>query len=362
MRETISRGDGRAERVALALSVPVIVVDAQFEILFVNPAAEEFFGTSASQLYRQRLSDVLPPENPLLSTLPQVRAGPVAQHGVPIRTGRGRLCIADVTMAPMTGMEGVVALTIQTRGFTERLDRQLVHRDSTRSLNGLAAVLAHEIKNPLSGIRGAAQLLEESAGQDDRELARLIRLESDRIRGLIDRMEACGDTAPVSLTPVNVHEVLDHVKKLARAGFARHASLADSFDPSLPLVPGDRDRLIQLFVNLVRNAADALPETGGQIVLATAFRPGMRVRGADGVTPRALPIEITVRDNGVGIAPDLVPRIFDPFVTTKSNGVGLGLALAAKIVSEHEGVIECDCARGRTEFRVLLPVAKDADV
>src|SRR4029077_13277698 len=192
------------------------------------------------------------------------------------------------------------------------------------SMSGMAAVLAHEIKNPLAGIRGAAQLLEESVPSSDRELAQLIYNEADRIRDLIDRMESFGDPMALTRNPVNIHEVLDRVKQVAETSFGRRLRIVENLDPSIPPVLGDRDNLIQAFMNIVRNAADAAPPDHGEIVLSTGYRPGVRIAvGGPGRAQRlSLPLEVTVKDNGSGIPADLLPNIFDPFVTTKTKGAG----------------------------------------
>ena len=350
--------DGAA-LIAGALPIPVLVVGAAHELLFVNPAAEQFFDTGAGLLLRQTLDDLVPFGSPLIPLVAQARerGASVGERTLDISTPRHGERIADVMVTPLSEPEGAVIVTLQERSLAQRIDRQLLHRGAVRSMHGMAAVLAHEIKNPLAGIRGAAQLLEDALPDSEKNLTQLICAETDRIRNLLDRMESFGDTRSFPRLPVNIHEVLDRVRNVAQSSFARGVTFSENFDPSLPAVLGDFDQLVQVFLNLVRNASDALPDGGGEITLTTGYRPGVRFGAAVAGERLSLPLEVTVRDNGSGVPPDLMPYIFDPFVTTKTYGTGLGLALVAKIVGDHGGVIECDSVPRRTVFRILLPKA-----
>jgi len=250
---------------------------------------------------------------------------------------------------------------LQERTRADKIDRQLTHRGAARSVTALASMLAHEIKNPLSGIRGAAQLLEQSADEDDRTLTRLICDEADRIVKLVDRMEIFSDERPVEREAVNIHVVLEHVKRIALSGFARYIRIVEEYDPSLPPVFANRDQLVQVFLNLVKNAAESIGDTSdGEIALTTAFRPGVRLTAPGTNTRVSLPLEFCIRDNGPGVPEDLVPYLFDPFVTSKPTGSGLGLAMVAKIVGDHGGIVECDSQPRRTTFRVLMPMFHEA--
>ena len=347
-----------------ALPQPIIVCAEDRQIAFVNYAAEAFFGASLSVLTRQRLDDLIAFGSPIISLVETVaaRRAPMTEYRVRIGSSRfGDERIADVFASPLSDNDGRVALLIQERTMADKIDRQMVSRGAARSVTGLASMLAHEIKNPLSGIRGAAQLLEQTVNNDEIPLARLIREETDRIVHLIDRVEVFGDERPMEREPINIHVVLDRVKLLARNGVARGIAFSEEYDPSLPPVYGNRAQLIQVFLNLMKNASEALERTQKpEIRFSTAFRPGIRI-SVTGVSERiSLPLEIVIEDNGPGVPPDILPFLFDPFVTTKQNGSGLGLALVAKIVGDHGGVIDCDSRPGRTKFRILLPVASGA--
>ncbi len=344
-----------------ALPHPVLVVAPDNTIAYANFAAEDFFQLSAPLLAKHRLDDMVAFGSPLLALTRQVRReqSSVNEYGVDLGSPKmGTNKLVDVYGGPLAEMPGCVLIMLQQRTMAQMIERQLTHRGAARSVTGLAAVLAHEIKNPLSGIRGAAQLLEGSLADGDRALTQLICAESDRICKLVDRMEVFGDERPLGRQPVNIHDVLDHVKQVATNGFARHISIVENYDPSLPPIPGNRDKLIQVFLNLVKNAAEAIGEerSDGQIILGTAFRPGVRLSVPGSKARVALPLEISVADNGPGVPEDLRPHMFDPFVTTKQNGTGLGLALVAKIIGDHGGVIECDSQSRRTVFRALMPM------
>jgi two-component system nitrogen regulation sensor histidine kinase GlnL len=250
-----------------------------------------------------------------------------------------------------------VVLTLTDGSTAAMLDRQLNFLGAARGATAMAAMLAHEIKNPLSGIRGAAQLLEQNASEADIELTQLIQDETDRIRNLIDRMEMFSDR-PIDRAPVNIHRVLDHVRRVSQSGFASHLRIVQEYDPSLPPVWGNRDQLVQILLNLVKNAAEAVTESGqehGEIHLITAYHHGVRI-AVPGTSERVhLPLQIIVRDNGPGIPEELRSNLFEPFVTTKRGGQGLGLALVAKLVSNHGALIECDSRPGRTSFRLSMP-------
>ena len=249
--------------------------------------------------------------------------------------------------APIVEDPDAIVLSIQAQGIARKIDRQLTHRGAARSMTAMAAILAHEVKNPLSGIRGAAQLLEGSLSGEDRALTKLICDETDRIVELIDRMEVFAARPPKPREPVNIHQVLDHVRRIAQAGFGRGMRVREEYDPSLPPVLGDRDRLIQVFLNLVKNAAEAASSRdNAEIVLTTAFKPGVRLAVPGSDRRVQLPLMVSVQDNGEGIPEDIRAHLFDPFVTTKAKGTGLGLALVAKIVDDHGGVIEFTSARG----------------
>jgi len=348
-----------AAAILAALPSAVVVVDGRGVIRTMNPAAEQLFGVSAAYMRRQPLHEVLTYDCPLLGLVARVRdeGSTIAEHGVTLAGPRMDPRLVDVQAAPLSEDHDSVIVTLQERSVARKIDRQLTHRGAARSVAGMAAVLAHEIKNPLSGIRGAAQLIGKSVDGVDRELITLISDETDRILKLVERVEKFSDPRPLQRAAINIHDVLEHVRKLAQTGFAKSVKMRDEYDPSLPPVYGNRDQLIQVFLNLVKNACEAAPSVGGEVVIRSAYRHGLRVAVSGTRSRLKLPIVVSIQDNGEGIPEDLRAHLFEPFVTTKAKGSGLGLALVAKTVEDHGGIVEVESQPRRTVFSVLLPVS-----
>lgn len=345
---------------------PVFCIGPDGHLSEANQACEHFFDLSRTLLTRRTLTDLVPAGSPLLALVEQVRqrgAG-ITEYAVDLATQRAigerqpgeRLL--DLYASPVASRPDHVIVVLQERSMADKMTRQLTHRGAARSVSAMSAMLAHEIKNPLSGIRGAAQLLEIDADEPSRELTTLIRTEVDRIVRLVDRFEVFADGAPPPFSAINIHEVLDHVMRLASSGFARNIRFQQDYDPSLPPVFGNWDQLVQVMLNLIKNAAEAIHDSRdeGEIVVSTAYRPGVRVVVPSSGERTSLPLEVCVIDNGPGIPDSLVEHLFEPFVTTKASGTGLGLATVAKIVSDHGGVVECERVKRGTMFRILLPL------
>ncbi|MGF1474446.1 MAG: nitrogen regulation protein NR(II) [Geminicoccaceae bacterium] len=345
-----------------ALSSPVLVVGFGLNVVFVNPAAEALLGASAPIVRGRRIDDLLAFGSHLTALLVQVAQShqSLSDYGVDLTTAKGEVRAVDVHVTPVGDPPNHVAAVLHPCSVARQMDRQWASRASARSVAQLAMTLAHEVKNPLSGIRGAAQLLEPNLGEEDRSLARLIYEEIDRIVGLVDRMEMFADERSLTPKPVNVHLVLEHVRRLAENGFGRHVRIVERYDPSLPPVAADRDRLVQLLLNLVKNACEAVPRRGGEVRLVTQYQQGMRIGSANTSDRIELPITIEVWDNGPGVPADLADNLFDPFVSTKGQGTGLGLSLVAKIVGDHGGTVNHENHGKGTLFRVRLPAFRTA--
>jgi len=340
---------------------PAMIIDATGALAALNEAAEELFGQGLPLLARGGFTAAFPAGSPLASLVARCAAvaGVVRERAMILAVHAHPPLEVDAAAAPLA--DGAVLLVLHPRGPLR--SEQSADTNRLRSAVGLGRMLAHEIKNPLAGIRGAAQLLKAGAGAEDIPLAQLIVDETGRIHRLVDRMQSFSEEAPPVRSAVNIHLVLDRVRALAASGVADGLEMRESYDPSLPAAWAEEDQLIQVFLNLVKNAAEAARARGdgrGEISMATAWRDGVRVRLGDGRRALAAPLEVKVTDNGPGVPASMRDQLFQPFVTTKVNGVGLGLALTAKMVAAHDGLIDFESEPGRTVFRVLLPVFADA--
>lgn len=341
-----------------ALPFAVLVIERDSSIAYMNGAAEQFFEQGATGLRGRRLNQLLPTDSPLFSLIAQSIAGQtsVAEYDVSISFPRGRPRNVAITAAPMMDGSSLTVVSLHEQSIARRINNQIAHRNAARSVTGLAELLAHEVKNPLSGIRGAAQLLEGAVVEpEDINLTRLICEETDRICDLVDRMGLFSD-GELNRSAVNIHLVLDRVRRVAQAGFGRHVEFVENYDPSLPAVYGNADQLIQVFLNIVKNACEAVPRTNGKITITTSFQHGIRLALPGGTSRVQLPLIVSVQDNGKGIPEDVAANLFDPFVTSKADGSGLGLALVAKVMGDHGGIVEFETSEEGTEFRLRLPM------
>ena len=344
--------------VLASLPFPILVVEHENKIIYVNSATEQFLGRGHSFLIEVPLKEIFSKHSPVFSLVNQVRSEAISvfEHDIDLSCTRGSSRRVNIQASPLVEDTEKVVISFHSYDTAWSIQRQLVHRRSARSVTAMASLLAHEVKNPLSGIRGAAQLLEGAVGPEDEPMAQLIKDEADRICKLVDRMAIFGEEGPPERAEVNIHEVLDRVHKLTTSECSESVKIITDYDPSLPSILANKDQLIQVFLNLVKNAVDALSGDEGVVRLCTGFRRGLRLI-APGSTDRAhLPLMISVADSGKGIPPDIMQNIFDPFVSTKSGSSGLGLALVAKLVHDHGGIIQVDSSEEGTCFRLYFPM------
>lgn len=341
-----------------SLPLPAVLIGPSGLIMDVNPPAETFLNASAKSLIGQPLLDRLSIDAPMEDALARVHAheSPLFIAEADVTTGERAPVQCALQMAPLQDNPGCVLLLISPREIAERLGRSMHVTSAAKSAIGMAEMLAHEIKNPLAGISGAAQLLAMGLGPEDLELTDLIVEETRRIVKLLEQVEQFGNLRPPARRAVNIHDALDRARRSALVGFGAHMNIVEDYDPSLPATFADNDQLMQVFLNLLKNASEAAGSKGGTIRLHTFYDHSLRRRRKDG-SGSILPLQVEIIDDGPGIPPEIASDIFEPFVSGRENGTGLGLALVSKIISDHEGWISVDSAPGRTAFRISLPLA-----
>ena len=350
---------GSSERALWAsLPVPAILVGADDRIVDINAAAEGFLNASAKAVSGTPVWDMIAVDAPLEDAFARSRTSQTALFVNDVDVGSGQRAPqqSQLQIAPLSGAEGVMILMISPRELAGRMTQNQSVKSAAKSAIGMAEMLAHEIKNPLAGITGAAQLLGMNLPPQDLELTDLIVAESRRIVKLLEQVEQFGNLTVPDRGKVNLHDVLDRARRSALLGFGAQMKIVEDYDPSLPLAWADKDQLLQVVQNLIKNASEAAGASGGTIRLHSYYEHSFRLRRADG-QGIALPLQIEVIDDGPGLPENIASDVFDPFVSGRENGTGVGLALVSKIVSEHDGWISVTSVPGRTVFRISLPRA-----
>ncbi|AZQ67922.1 PAS domain-containing sensor histidine kinase [Silicimonas algicola] len=341
----------------LSLPIPAFLIDPGDVLVEANPAAESFLNSSARSLRGTPVFDTLAIDAPLDDNIGRVRSEQASLFMNNVDVGGGNLApvSCNIQIAPMSNMPGFVLMLMEPRVLADRLGRSLSVKSAAKSAIGMAEMLAHEIKNPLAGITGAAQLLSMNLAPEDAELTDLIVSETRRILALLEQVEQFGNLRPPARRAVNIHDLLDRARKSAAVGFAAHMTIAELYDPSLPSTFVDSDQMVQVFLNLLKNAAEASKGSPGQITIRTFYDMSLRLRRKDKTA--TLPLNVEIIDDGPGLPPEIAQDVFEPFVSGRENGTGLGLALVSKIISDHDGWVSVDSIPGRTVFRISLPVA-----
>ncbi len=344
-----------------SLPVPALLIDEADNITDVNSACEGFLNASARSVIGTPVWDQIAVDAPIEEALERARRNgtPLFVNDIDVGSGNRAPLQCALQIAPLLGQPGTMILMIAPRELAGRMTQSQSVKSAAQSAIGMAEMLAHEIKNPLAGITGAAQLLSMNLPPEDLELTDLIVTESRRIVKLLEQVEQFGNLSAPELKPVNLHDVLDRARRSALLGFGAHMKIVEEYDPSLPPAYGDPDQLLQVILNLLRNASEAADPAGGIIRIRSYYEHSVRLRRADG-SGEPLPLQIEICDDGPGLPEDIRADVFDPFVSGRENGTGLGLALVSKIVSDHGGWIAVSSTPGKTVFRLSLPRAPRA--
>lgn len=337
----------------------LLVISRDNSISSVLGHSEAIIGRSRESMHQLPLAQLRGVGLPAQDLVERSRkySSPLNSYDVRCVPPMGEVELVDLHATPLEGSDDIL-LSIFPRRISAFLEKRNDMEAAARTISGLASMLAHEIKNPLSGIRGAAQLMGRALDDKHQRLTDLVCKEVDRIKGLVDNLENFSAPFDSEIEEVNIHEVLDHVLNMAVAGFAEGSIIRPKFDPSLPPVAANYDRLVQVFLNLVKNAVEAAGPKA-DITVSTAYRHGIWIRGSNGERIR-LPIEILVKDNGPGLPDAIRSHLFEPFVTGKRGGSGLGLSLVARYISDFGGTVTADNhPDGGAVFKVQLAMFED---
>lgn len=353
LSDTSARPDADAQIAGMLFAV--VLVDSETRVAEANHAAENLLGASLRRMAGRNLLDIIGPVDERVEAQLALAESALVARDIAIRAGEANLRV-NLTVSPLAAAPGWRVVTFSQVGHEEGTSE-----DEGASAIGAPSILAHEIKNPLAAIRGAAQLAARKLPDLDKKLARMITDEVDRIARLIDRMQELGAKSSDDVAPCNPHEAIRAAIATVRAAGGENVEICEEFDPSLPPALANREALEQVLINLISNARDAAGETPkGEVTVRTRFASGLAFSAIRFGRAVRLPIEITVSDNGKGVDPALRDHVFEPFVTSKKSGQGLGLALVRKLVRDMNGSVshERDTRADLTHFRVHLPLAR----
>ncbi len=343
------------------LPFPVFMLDENDRFLWLNHAAEGFFHSSQAMLVPMQMSELLISDSPFFSLVRRARQSerPVSDKLLRLISPKFGVRNAAIQVTPLPVSEnvderGAVLVTLQEQGLSDKLAAQNTVKSAALSMSKMTSLLAHEVKNPLAGIKGAAQLLETEIPEESRQLSSMIVTEADRITALLNRIENLSSDMPVQLKDVNIHEILDHCIRITTASFGRHLEIKCHYDPSLPNIDADPDLLVQCFLNLFKNASEVTDDKG-ILTLTTSYNLSRYLSTSQSFQVH-LPLQIEIEDNGSGIPEELQDYIFEPFISGKQSGSGLGLAMVASVVADHGGAISVDTSPAGSCFTVNLPI------
>lgn len=342
------------QRVLDGLSVATLLFNARFRLIFINPAGELLLGISARHLLGQHFSELIQLESPIMPALEEALQSrhPFTRHEMTLSMAHSEDLVVDFTVIPLIEADEEPELLLELTPINNllRIAREENRQAQQMATREMLRGLAHEIKNPLGGLRGAAQLLEKQLATEElKEYTQVIIGEADRLKNLLNRMLG-PNTLPVK-TAVNIHEVLERVRNLVCVEVDERITLQRDYDPSIPDVEADMDQLMQALLNIVRNACQVLTDQG-TVILRTRVERKFTI----GQNRHNLVARINIIDNGPGISDEMKEKIFFPMVTGRANGTGLGLSIAQSLIERHGGVIECQSEPGRTIFSILLPI------
>jgi len=348
------------DNILYELRTPVILINNNNIIDYINAAGEEFFGHSSNIILGQTINSLIQKDSPLLILLLRVRKNKsgLTEESLDISNVNDQKRKVRVHILPLPEDTNKIIIQISQLSVSETFQSQRVNNKISKSFSSMVDMLMHELKNPLAGIKGASQLLESDLKNQSNlvDLTHLIQIETDRITALLNRMEhITNDNLKLNCEFLNIHKVLNHCRNVALNSFGVNIKFIDFYDPSLPEIFANTDLLIQIFLNIIKNSCEAIKENG-QIIIKTSFNFNKKVAFTKDDIPISLPLQIEIIDNGSGIPNDLLPNIFDPFVSSKNSGKGLGLSIVASGLNEIGAVIDVNSIPGLTNFCVNFPL------